>query len=393
MGNAIAAQSEKYALITLLLFWCALIVVSSVYVTTPLVDTFSNYFHITQAMGAWTSSIFSFFYAVGFLMFGPLAERYGRKQIIVVGLGLLTVVTVLIGFTDNFLLLVTLRGVQGFVAATFAPTALAYVFDVFPKQKLVTVIGFISFGFVVAGIFGQLIAGIINQTFDWQVVFLFFGSIYLITMIAVSIILPSKSNNRENTFGIKNYLDAVGVIFNQRNFVLCYLITIMLLLTFIGMYTVLGDYLGSSPFYLSEEKILLVRSAGIIGMLLSPFAGVFVKRFGLLFVLKISLSLAVGGLFFMGTTAQFSIIVLVSVVFVAGISLTFPVIMMLVGELGGKQRGVAASFYAFILFIGATLGPVIGISLMSFGSYFVTFTALASLLGIALVAAFFIKIS
>ncbi|WP_010098244.1 hypothetical protein [Ornithinibacillus scapharcae] len=51
----------RYNLITFILFWCALIVVSGAYVTTPLFSVFESTFQISKTMSAWTSSSFSFF--------------------------------------------------------------------------------------------------------------------------------------------------------------------------------------------------------------------------------------------------------------------------------------------------------------------------------------------
>ncbi|MFC4024786.1 MFS transporter [Oceanobacillus longus] len=376
-------------ILTLLLFCCALFVVSSVYVTTPLTSQFSEIFHVEPSVAAWPTSIFSVFYAIGFLIFGPLSDRFGRKPIILFGLCCLTAVSISIGFIDDFLLFVLLRGLQGLVAATFAPSALAYVYDVFPTTKIATVIGFISFGFVTAGIFGQVVAGIINQTFDWQKIFLIFGGLYFSCAIAVYFFLYENRTEAKSMI-IKDYFLTVKRIFTDKNLLICYLITMMLLLTFIGMYTILGAYLSSSPFYLSDKEILTIRAVGVIGMILSLLAGSLIKRYGLLLVFRTGLFMSVVGLVAVGMATNLVVIALMSIFYVAGISITFPAIMLLVGNFGGKERAMAASFYAFILFIGATLGPLLSIWLMHHGSYFITLIVLAALMAIGLTASFFI---
>ncbi|MEN2768805.1 MFS transporter [Ornithinibacillus xuwenensis] len=386
-----ATKRFRYGVITFMLFWCALIVVSGAYVTTPLFGVFEDTFQVSKTMSAWTSSSFSFFYAVGFLLFGPLADRIGRKQIILLGLFSLTLVTIWIGMVSSFGSLIALRGLQGFVAATFAPSALAYAFEIFPKQKLVTTIGFISFGYVTSGIFGQVIADLIYQWANWEMVFLFLGGMYCITFVAVIFLLPNTAREQGKK-GVRFYLYHSKLILKQRNFLLTYSITIMLLLTFMGMYTLLGSYLSGEPYNLSGEAILGIRALGIIGMVISPLTGRIVQRIGLLLTLRIGLGMAVLGLFLLGIGSHIVFLVLMSIIYVMGISMIFPAIMMVIGELGGERRALANAFYAFILFIGAMLGPIIAIWLLSIGSYRSTFFILSLLLVIGFVLSMFIQV-
>ena len=385
------SEKPSTALITFILFWCALIVVSSAYVTTPLFSVFERTFDISKTMSAWTSSSFSFFYAVGFLLFGPLADRIGRKPVILFGLVSLAVVTPLIGLMNSFGGLVALRGVQGFIASTFAPSALAYAFDVIPTKRLVTTIGFISFGYVTSGIIGQVLADVLYQWGSWEMVFYVFGVLYFITFLAVFFLLPtpSKPGHKE---GIRFYLYHSKLIFRQRNFILIYFITITLLLTFMGMYTLLGSFLGGEPFYLNENEILGIRAIGIIGMLISPFVGKVVNKIGILTTLRIGLALSALGLLIIGIGNSILFLILMSILYVFGISLIFPAIMVLIGELGGERRALVNAYYALILFLGAMLGPIVAIYLLEIGSYFTTFLSLSFMLVIGFILAMFIKI-
>ncbi|RYG74263.1 MFS transporter [Lentibacillus lipolyticus] len=378
-------------LTTVLLFWCALMVVSSVYVMTPLIDDFSRAFGVTRTMAAWPGSIFSFCYACGFLVFGPLSDRVGYKRMMVSGLSVLAVVTFTIGTVDGFQLLIILRALQGFAAATFAPAALSYVFDVYPREKQVTTVGFIAFGFLVAGVFGQIVASSVNQLVNWQVIFLLFGGIYAGSTAAIWILLPNAGISRKH-HRISSERNDFRTVLRQRNFQLCYGITFVLLLTFIGMYTVLGSYLTGAPFQLSGDQVLLVRAAGLVGMVASPVAGLFVRRLGLMRVLKSGLFVAMGGLLLLGLTSSLPATVMFSVVYVAGISLVFPVIMALIGDFGGSLRAIAASLYTFILFIGATIGPFLVIKTMEAVGHAAAYFLLAAFLAAGLAASFYIKI-
>lgn len=74
----------------------------------------------------------------------------------------------------------------------------------------------------------------------------------------------------------------------------------------------------------------------------------------------------------------------------AGIAVSVPSLVSLVGQLGGKSRGIAVSVYTFVLFAETSIGPIISIRFMEMGSYLWTFVLLALILGIGLLAAWLI---
>ncbi|MGG3641618.1 MFS transporter [Bacillus gobiensis] len=386
-----AKTRVSYPLITLILFWCGLVVLSSLYIMLPLLSIFSDVFHVEPGQAAWTSSSFSLCYAVGLLFFGTLSERYGRKQIIVYGLCALAVVTLLTGLANSLALIIVLRGIQGFAASTFAPAALAYIAERFPIEKRVTTIGFVTTGFLMAGIAGQVLSSIVSQASDWNSVFFILGAIYFITAFFAALFIP-KQTNAAQTSTIADSFRKMTRLLQNRSLIFCYSITFMLLFTFVGMYTALGSFLTGSNFGLTGQEILYIRSIGIIGILLSPFAGKFVSAFGLGKVLKTGLLAAVLGLAMLGAGSNLAFLIGMTVVFVAGIAVVVPTLISLVGMHGGKERGAAVTLYMFILFIGASIGPVITVALLNTGSYVLTFEMLALLLGIGFILSLLIKI-
>ncbi len=257
-------------------------------------------------------------------------------------------------------------------------------------EKRVTAIGFVSTGFLMAGIVGQVVSGLMSQSLDWPYVFYFLGGVYLMSACLLGVFIP-KGERQQTNPGLFISFQQMGKVLFQRSLFFCYLTTLTLLLSFVGMYATLGNYLSQAPFALDSDQILMVRAAGIVGMLLSPFAGRFVARFGVLKVLRAGLLLAMLGLGILGISSYLPSVVLLSVLFVAGISITVPTLISLVGSLGGQFRGAAVSLYTFILFIGATLGPIVSSQLLKANSYTVTFAGLAILLGVAFVFSFLVQ--
>ncbi|MEK8129982.1 MFS transporter [Paenibacillus filicis] len=392
MKQAIVANTpaRNYTFMTIILCWAGMVIMSSLYVTIPLISLFSDTFGVSSTQAATAGSIFSLGFAIGCLIYGPLSEKYGRKKVIFIGLIALTCISLLIGLVHDFSWIIVFRGLQGAAAATFSPVALAYAVEMFPAEKRVTSIGFITTGFMVAGIVGQVISGIISQYYGWNAIFFLLAAVYIVTAVLVLKFLPKADFQNPNS-SILEPIRNIGKLFARKNLILAYFVALVLLMSFVSMSTVLGTYLSGLTFGLSAQEILYVRSAGVLGMLLSPFAGVLAGRFGTLKILRGGLLLAILGLASLGLISSLTLLVVMSVIFTAGIALVGPALITLVGQFGGKLRGIAVSVYTFVLFGGTSLGPIIAIQSMRTGSFVLTFILLALVLSIGFWAACLIR--
>lgn len=360
MKQAILANnaSRNYIFMTIILCWSGMVIMSSLYVTIPLIPLFSDVFGVSSTQAAAAGSIFSLGFAIGCLIYGAVSEKYGRKNVIFIGLIVLTFISLFIGMVRDFSWIIVLRGLQGAAAATFSPVALAYTVEMYPAQKRVTAIGFITTGFMVAGIVGQVMSGIISQYYGWNSIFYLLAAVYSITAVLVLKFLP-KADFHDANSSILEPIRNIRKVFTRKNLLLAYIVALVLLMSFVSMSTALGTYLSGSTFGLSQQEILYVRSVGVIGMLISPFAGLLAERFGTLKLLRGGLLLAILGLASFGLISSLTLLVAMSVIFNTGIALVGPALITLVGQFGGQLRGIAVSVYTFILFAGTSLGPII----------------------------------
>lgn len=383
-------NSRNYLIMTIILCWSGLVVMSSLYVTVPLIPVFAEQFGITPTQASAAGSIFSLGFAMGCLMYGAISDKYGRKKVILIGMITLSFISLVLGLVHSFAWIIVLRGIQGAAAATFSPVALAYAVEMYPGNRRVTAIGFISTGFLVAGIVGQIISSLINQQYGWNTLFVILAVVYLMTSLVVWILLPRDEIKRGKDSSIWESLLQIGTVLKQPELRLIYVVALVLLMSFVSMYSVLGSYLSGPAFGLSAQQILYVRAAGILGMLVSPFAGKLTQRLGVRTALRLGLTMAVVGLACMGFFTNLPLLILMSLLFVTGIALSVPSLVALVGELGGKLRGIAVSVYTFVLFAGTSIAPILSIQFMRSGSYLLTFLMIALVLAIGLTAACFI---
>ncbi|MNM11675.1 Multidrug resistance protein 3 [compost metagenome] len=385
-----SASPAKYSLITAVLVWCSLVVVSGLYVTLPMGSVLADTFHASAAEAAWSGSAFSFAYALGFLLFGPLSDRFGRWSMLFWGLAALFVITPMLGLAQSLPVLVALRALQGLASATFAPTVMTYVVETFPAERRVTAMGFVSTGFLVSAIAGQLFGSAVSEYWGWSYVFFIHGVLVLIAAVLLGSLVP-KEEGRRNQASLAALYKQMPAMLIQRPLTLCYLVCLTILLSFVGMYTIFQSNLTKPPFELAAHQLMQVRAAGLAGMILSPFAGRLVARFGMKRTLQAGLLLAAGGLGAVGLSSNLNVLVIMSIIYIAGISITIPTLISIVGTLAGDKRGPAVTVYSLVLFIGASLGPLLALNLLKTGSSLAAFEALAASLLIAFGLSGFIK--
>ncbi|MFD0488906.1 MFS transporter [Saccharopolyspora spinosporotrichia] len=75
-----------------------LLVVGQLYAVIPLLPAMARDWGGTHAEMTATSSLFGIAYAVGFLLTGPLSDRFGRRRVVVTGLTAMAVTTLAIAF-------------------------------------------------------------------------------------------------------------------------------------------------------------------------------------------------------------------------------------------------------------------------------------------------------
>jgi EmrB/QacA subfamily drug resistance transporter len=103
------------------------------------------------------------------LLGGKAADRYGRKRVLLIGLGLFGVASLAGGFAQEPGHLVAARAAQGIGAAALAPAALALLTATFPTGKArVRAFGVWSAMNAAGGALGVLAGGLLTQYASWR---------------------------------------------------------------------------------------------------------------------------------------------------------------------------------------------------------------------------------
>ena len=106
----------------------------------PSMQEWGALFGASQAQVQLTFSGFVVAYGVCQLVYGPLSDRYGRKGILVIGLGLLALGSLIAALAPNLHVLIAGRVLQGVGSAAGAVVGRAMVRDVLQGHRALSVV-------------------------------------------------------------------------------------------------------------------------------------------------------------------------------------------------------------------------------------------------------------
>ena len=119
----------------------------------------------------WVTSAYLLAYAVPLLVAGRLGDRYGPKNLYLIGLAVFTAASVWCGLADSIEMLIAARVVQGIGAALLTPQTLSTVTRIFPPERRGVPMSVWGATAGVATLVGPLAGGVLVDGLGWQWIF------------------------------------------------------------------------------------------------------------------------------------------------------------------------------------------------------------------------------
>ena len=139
----------------------------------------------------WAVTIYLLTSTVTVPIYGKLSDLYGRKPILMIGIGLFLAGSALSGLSQEMWQLVLFRGIQGLGAGALFPIALAVIGDLFTPAERGKYQGLFGLVFGSAFLLGPAIGGYLTDTFSWHAIFYVNLPIGAIALAVIWYLLPN----------------------------------------------------------------------------------------------------------------------------------------------------------------------------------------------------------
>jgi EmrB/QacA subfamily drug resistance transporter len=153
----------------------------------------------------WTINAYNLVFACLMLTGAAMGDRFGRRRMYLVGLGIFSLASAAAALSSNVDTLIAARVVQGAGAAIVLPLTLTLISDAFPAEKRGMAIGMWG-GITGLGVaLGPVVGGAITEGISWQWIF------WINVPVGLVVLALSAVRLRES-HGPRPQMDIVGVV-------------------------------------------------------------------------------------------------------------------------------------------------------------------------------------
>lgn len=268
---------------------------------------------VSQEKVQTTLAVFTAGFATGQLFWGPMADSFGRKPIILLGLTGSAIAAFFLTQVKNIETFYLLRLIQGLCGAAPAVVLGALVRDLFERNRFAQMMSIIMIISMLAPLVAPLLGGYIAKFFHWHSIFLLLMLMGLSCAVLVGWKIPEtlvKEKRQPLNFGrvAKNYAQLVShkatlgyVLIGGLTFagMFCFLTSGSLV--YIGIYGISQEYFG---YFFGMNIVVMVTMTAINGRLVTKVGSERMLQIGLTVMTLAGIWLAIVGILKLGFWAM-----------------------------------------------------------------------------------------
>jgi MFS family permease len=235
-------------------------------VFTPAYPELSSQFHLSDSAAQWMMTLFLFGSAIGRLPYGPLANRFGRKNTLFLGLFISFVGTVLTIIAPTYPLICLGRFVQAVGCASTLKISYTMIGDVHAGPAATKVLSYSMLVYAILPGIGTAVSGFLTPHYGWRGGFWFFA-LFTAVLACACLCLPETAKKRDlKALQIRKILQGYARQFKNLNLILwsCLMgLSTAVIFIFAQEAPFLADRMGMSPE--NYGLFYLVPALGIAG--------------------------------------------------------------------------------------------------------------------------------
>jgi YNFM family putative membrane transporter len=241
----------------------------------PILPMLAGVFHASKVMISLMVTASTVGVALAAPGVGQIADRIGRKRVIVLSATTLGIATLLTATSTTLGALLFWRFIQGVATPGVFSVTTAYVHDEWPPARAASAISAYVSGTIVGGFSGRVIAGFTAEHWGWRWAFIVLGCVSVSIAAYLAAYLPAG----HPTAPIGMWDALIGHLRNKQ-LLAAYGVGSCVLFSLTALFTYVTFHLAAPPFSLSPGWIGSIFVVYLAGAVVTPIAGKRIERDG-----------------------------------------------------------------------------------------------------------------
>jgi MFS transporter, DHA1 family, multidrug resistance protein len=206
----------------------------SLYMLVPALPRLATSFGRDISIAQMTVSLYMVGIACSQIIMGPVSDRFGRRPVLLAGLGLMVLASGACMFAQTLPQLIAARFLQALGGAAGMVVSRAIIRDLYSRERISSMISLVIAVMMIAQMLSPLTGGLIETAFGWRAIFYVITAASLMIAIAIAVALPETRRDRLESGGFRG---DVGSLLRSRAFigyVLCQVLASQIIFTFAG---------------------------------------------------------------------------------------------------------------------------------------------------------------
>ncbi len=338
----------------LALFSAGLATFALMYAVQPLMPVLTAAFHVSPAAASLTVSLTTLPLALSMLGASALADRHGRKPVMVVSLLASAALSTACAAAPGLPALLVLRALMGVTLGGLPSIAMTYVAEEMAPAAIGLAMGLFIGGSAIGGMSGRLLAGLLAAHFNWRVALAAVGAEGLTCGLLLARFLPAGQATARQTITLSALARAAAGHLRTPIMRRLFAQGFLLMGSFVTIYNYVAFRLLAPPVSLSPDHVSLIFSVYLVGVVTSSAMGHAALRFGRRRILLLNIALMLAGVALTLPTALPALVLGIAT-FTAGFFGAHSVASAWVGAAARQDRAQASALYLLAYYIGGSL--------------------------------------
>ncbi len=308
-------------------------------------------------------SIYLFGYALGLILFGPMADKYSRRKMVLFGVSGFLLASLLLPFVTNIEQFLSLRFIQAFISSAATVVVPGTIREYYQKDTAKG-LSYVSMIMMLAPMIAPSIGSVLLVMHSWQLIFYGLAVYSVIVLLLVTKHLPEVVRISAAQGEQVSFLTRYKIIFSNSEARLDIISSMMISLAFFAYITAI-PFVYLTVFQVSEFSFSLFFGINVLALMTAHFINtrLVVRKgsrkmlwYGLILSVSASTALLLANLFSMSLVfTVLSILPLMGSISMVAVNSDALVITKF-----PEQSGTATAVIGTLRFgIGALAGPIL----------------------------------